>query len=149
MPTAARLVAALALACVCPLMYFLVNSQYPDLRLELEREPLMGMLAVVGFLVGWLSLGKRVTTKLGNGIFLGIRAAVTIAVWSVFLCALYYIVDQMLDHGFYEPLDAILAMFGKMTDYARYLLNWRIIALALFAGMTIGMLTENTARRWR
>jgi hypothetical protein len=148
MPTAARLVAALALGLACPLMYFVFNAQYPDLRLDLLRNLLMGMLGAVGFLVGWFSLGRRVTGKLGSGFVLGMRAAVTITVWALFLCALYYVLDRIAIHAYREPMEAILALFDKMTEYALYLLNWRIAGLALLIGVTCGTLSENAARRW-
>ncbi len=148
MPTAARLVAALSLAAGCVLMYFVLLVQYPDLRFERHQNELMGLLAGVGFLVGWLSLGVRAAMDDTSPMSLGIRATITCAIWIVILLSVRYIVDNMFRHGYDTPMQAIKDMFGVGFEYVLLMGNWKLIAFACVAGIVAGALTDSAAKTW-
>ncbi len=149
MPTAARLIAAFALAAACVAMYPILLIQYPEERFDLNQEILLGLFAGVGLMVGWFSLGKRISYKLGSGIPLGMRAAVTCAVWIAGLVGLLQVLDRMGRHSYQEPMQAVLDLVGTAWSYFGFLLDWKVAGAALFLGITAGMLTENANRRWR
>lgn len=148
MPTGARLVAALSLAAGCALMYFVLLVLYPDLRFERYRTELLGLLGGVGFLVGWLSLGVRAAMEDSSPLSLGLRATITCAIWIVILLSLRYIVDNMIDHGYNTPMQAIKDMFKKGFEYVLLLGNWKLIAFASVAGIIAGALTDSAAKSW-
>lgn len=148
MPTGARLVAALSLAVGCAMMYFVLLVQYPDFKFERHQTELVGLLAGVGFLVGWLSLGVRAAMDDASPLSLGIRATITCAIWIVVLLSIRYIVDNMIDHGYATPMQALKDMFQVGFEYVLLLWNWQLIVFACVAGIVAGALTDSAAKTW-
>lgn len=150
MPTAAKLVAAVALAFVTAMMVPILISYYPDERFDRDARELMQTFAIIGGLVGWFSLGKRVKTEGGKGIMLGLRAALVTTIWIVFVLAVNNVVGSILDRDLAgaEPMEAIFQMFAKAAEYGTFLLNPKLVGIIAFAGVTVGVLTANTQRKW-
>lgn len=150
MPTAARLVAAIALGLLSGAMALVLIAYYPDEPFARNPMRLIQPFAVIGALVGWFSLGKRAEYEEGWGIALGIRAAITttvavltvLSIWAVIL----RIVDDKLQGA--RPMQAVLEAFGKAGEFGAYLLNVEVIGIGLFMGICAGVLTRNTARTW-
>ncbi|MEM8869833.1 MAG: TrgA family protein [Pseudomonadota bacterium] len=150
MPTAARLVAAIALGLVSGAMALVLIAYYPDEPFARNPMKIIQPFAVIGALVGWFSLGVRAKHDEGWGISLGIRAAITttfailtfLSIWAVIL----RIVDDKLRGA--RPMQAVLEAFGKAGEFGTYLLNPEIIGIGLFLGICVGVLTRNTARTW-
>lgn len=150
LPTAARLVAAIALGLVSGAMVYLLIHFYPDENFQRDRGNLQLVFGGVGALVGWYSLGKRIATDGGTGIFLGLRAAVTVIVWLLFILAINHVIGQIVRDRFAgaEPMEAIWLMMQKAAEYSLYLLNLKFIGIIAFAGITVGVLTRNTHHKW-
>lgn len=151
MPTAARVVAGIALGFASVIMVFVLISFYPDERWDREQTDLVRLFFAVGALVGWYSLGKRVAVEEGSGIYLGLRAAITVTVWLLFLLSVNFVISRIIDNKLRgaDPMQAIFEMFEKAAEYAYFLLDLRLIAIIAFAGITVGVLTKNTQKRWK
>jgi len=151
MPTAARLVAAAALGCGAAVMVLLLIAYYPDERFDREQSDLLKVFFAVGALVGWFSLGKRAASEEGTGIFLGLRAGITVAVSLLFILAIYHVVGDILDSRLAgaRPMEAIWAVFEKAFEYSIFMLHAKFLGIAAFVSVTIGVLVKNTHRRWR
>ena len=151
MPTAARLVAALALGCGSALMAFLLVRFYPEEPWENDLMDMLKVFFVIGALIGWFSLGKRAAYEEGKGVFLGLRAGITVAVAILFVLAIYHVVGEILDNRLAgaRPMEAIWAVFVQVAEYAVFMLHGKFLAIAAFASVTIGVLVKNTQRNWR
>ena len=151
MPTAARLVAAIALGCGSALMVFFLIQFYPDERFDREQSPLLRTFFAVGALVGWFSLGKRAATDEGTGVFLGLRAGITVTVALVFLLSIHHVIQRILDNKLAgaRPMEAIWAVFSQAFEYGVFLLHPKFLGIGAFVAVTIGVLVKNTHRRWR
>lgn len=149
--TAARLVAGLALAAASAAYVFVLLAFYPDEKWELDLYWLLGVFGIVGFLVGWKSLGRRVAEEGGTGIGLGVRATITVAMWVVLVLAINY-VGKRIGKGDLvgeKPMKAVFIGVDKATEYLTWLLDWKLLAIAFFLGITVGVLTRNTHHKWR
>lgn len=151
MPTAARLVAGLALGAVSVAMVFVLMAFYPDERFDRALIGLVSVFGLVGFMVGWKSLGRQIAVEGGTGIGLGIRATITVALWVVLLLAIWYVVGEIMDGRLRgeKPMKAVFLGVDKATEYLLYLLNWKILAIGFFMGICVGVLTRNTHYKWR
>lgn len=151
MPTAARVVAALTLGAVSALMVFVLIAAYPEEPWANNRSELVRLFGVVGLLVGWFSLGRRVAREGGTGIALGIRAALTVAAWCVFLLAANFLWRQILRGQLAgdEPIEALIVLGSKAVEYIAFLVHPRVIAFGLGLGILVGILVRRTQRVWK
>ena len=148
MPTGSRLVAALSLSIGCLCMYFVMLVQYPDANLDYHQKELMGLLAAVGFIVGWKNLGVQAMQEDVSPFALGLRATVTCAIWIVILLAIRHIVDEMIRHGYSDPVEAVQDMFGTGLEIVMLMFNLPVIIFACIAGLVAGALTDSAAKTW-
>ncbi|NNU80051.1 TrgA family protein [Halovulum dunhuangense] len=150
MPTAARLVAGMALAAAAAAMVLVLIYAYPDERFDRWTTDFLMVFGAVGFLVGWKSLGRKVETEGRTGIILGIRAAVTATIWIAFVLAIITVWRNILDADFQgaDPMDAVLQLADKTVEYLSFVLHPRVAGIGLFLGVVVGVLTRNTHHRW-
>lgn len=148
LPTGARLVAAFAMAGASALMVPILIDTYPDLRLDRDQKSLYYLFVAVGVHVGWNSLGTKVNKEHGSGIGLGFRAAITTAVWILGLLAIWYGIQNMIDHGYDEPTEAVLDMFNRLGELAGLMLNMKLLGIAAVSGIIAGVLSETAGKHW-
>ena len=48
-----------------------------------------------------------------------------------------------------DPVEAVYTFANTALEYSAYLLNGKLLLTAAFLSVTVGVLTRNTARRWR
>jgi len=151
MPTAARLVAAISLGLVSAGMALVFIGYYPEEPWARNPTRLLQTFGVIGVLVGWYSLGKRVALEESTGIGLGIRATLTTAAWILLVVSIWKVILRIVDDKFQgaRPMEAVLAVFGWGSEYLVFALNLQIIGIAFFLGICVGILTRNTHHRWR
>lgn len=147
--TAARLVAAaLLMAAGAAIVPFMI-SLYPDERWDRDQRELTYLFVGVGWYVGWFGLGQKVNKDLGSGIGLGLRAVLTMCAWILGLLSIWYGIRRMRQHAYWEPMEAILDMFNKLTEYFVFLMNWQLLGVIAVVGMIVGSMTEGAAKRWK
>lgn len=151
MPTAARLVAAIALGAVSAGMALVFVGYYPEEPWARNPTRLLQTFGVIGALVGWYSLGKRVAAEESTGIGLGIRATLTTAFWVLTVVSIWKVITRIIDDKLRgaEPMAAVLEVFQRAAEYFAFAVNWQIIAIAMFGGICVGVLTRNVHHTWR
>ncbi|MSU90523.1 TrgA family protein [Rhodobacteraceae bacterium 2CG4] len=151
MPTAARMVAALALCAVSLLMVLVLNRFYPEEEFWRDWPEMFYLFGAVGFLVGWKSTGRRIAEEGGTGIGLGLRAAVTVAAWILFILSANHLWQQIGKARLRgeDPKQAVYLMAEKFMEYGTFMLNLKLVLIAAFMGITVGVLVRNTHHRWR
>ncbi|WP_112323394.1 TrgA family protein [Oceanibium sediminis] len=150
MPTAARLVAALALGGACVIMAFAFVYTYPDERWENDLVSMIWSFGICGLIIGWKSLGRRMMIEGGTGIVLGLRAGITVSILILAIVAMYHtwgeiLAGRMIGGG---AMDAVFETFTKAADYAAFLFHPRILGLAAFLSICAGVMTRNAYFRW-
>lgn len=151
MPTAARLVAAISLGLVTAGMALVFIAYYPEEPWARNPTRLLQTFGVIGALVGWYSLGRRVALEETTGIGLGIRAALTTAFWILAFVSIWKVIQQIIDEKFQgaRPMEAVLDIFRWAGEYVVFALNIQIVGIALFLGICVGVLTRNAHHKWR
>ncbi|WP_424986285.1 TrgA family protein [Microbulbifer sp. S227A] len=146
MPTSSRLVAGLCLA----LLAFVLSRQIMPLMPEgMNFGYFTHVNMGIGLLVGWIIVGSRAGRGTTTAINNGLTGAAALIFWGLFVQSCYEMVDQAMNNRYDGPLEAIVAIFGIATDYARMLLVPTVIGTALLGGAVSGLATEWTWRRWR
>jgi hypothetical protein len=144
MPTAARLIAGLfAGACFVGLggVFFFRNPDF-----AVTQRTLYPTAAIVGFLVGWLSLGPRAGGSLSLALINGFRAIISGGFWLAFVGALSFAFDNM---RFYKQLlDFMFGVADKTFELIGLMLDPTLLIAGVVAGIICGLLTEFTARIW-
>jgi hypothetical protein len=149
MPTAARLVAAIALAA---LGWFASELIKPLIEAQTGRTEFGAFSAinlVIGAVCGWIVIGKRAGRGYSAAIGNGITGTAALVFWGLFVQAVAEMVRLSLARRYDGPIEAIAAVFELIVDYGAYLLETQVL-VALFAGAIVaGVSSEYAARRWR
>lgn len=146
MPTAARLVAGIALAIFSVIVIMVAISVYPDM--ERRGNAMMLTAAFVGFIVGWRILGIIIKTDEGAGYTSGIRSGFTAFLWLIGLFALDGMIAGMLSNAYFEPMTAVLQIPLGMIIYGKMAINAKILAAMLILSLIAGKMAKNANARW-
>ena len=132
-------------------MVLVLIAIYPNDGLEGDLPLLLGIFMGVGTLIGWMSLGKRLSDprNRSSGFALGLRAAAACIFWILIMVGLLTMLDRIRDFDYREPTEAILDIFNTAMLYAVYLANWKVAAAAAGLGIFSGLLTQSAARLWK
>lgn len=149
MPTAAHLVAALVLAAVG---WFASELVKPVIEAETGRSA-FGRLSlinlVIGALCGWIVIGKRAGRGLSAGIGNGITGVAALVFWALFVQAVAEMVNRSLARRYDGPMEAIIAVFELMLEYAAFLADAQVLIALAGGALLAGLAAEAAARRWR
>jgi hypothetical protein len=153
MPTAAKLVAAVAFMAVA----FLAAEVFkPGLRPDTQWGLFPVVAAGVGAVCGWTISGARPrATWMGAGAT-GMRTAVTIAFWLLLLFSLREMVLRSLKRLYKDVFEAVIGTFSIAlgygqaiwTDFATGAFRPDTIVVLLVGGFLAGLATEWAGRRW-
>ena len=147
MPTAAKLVSAVAFALVGWLAALAYIPQLPEGTNTTYLPP---MLAVLGFLVAWLSMGPNAGRGYVSSISLGLRTSVLLVFWGLLCFAVQYMVKQSFHVGHYHNLgEAVLDVPMLMLQYGKPAVCAAVIEVLVVGGVLGGIVTEFAGRRWR
>jgi hypothetical protein len=146
MPTAGKIVAAIAMAVLAWVASDMVRSLMPP---ETAFGVFNWVNVVLGCVCGWVVAGKR----LGYGYRYGISAGLTGVGALVFLALLVQSFNQMIADSLrrrYEgPFEAFQGMFNIAVDYGQYLLDGPLWMVLLGGGFVIGIIGEWAEQRWQ
>lgn len=146
MPTAARLLAALGMACLA----FVVSGQVIPLFPEGKYFGYFTQINMgLGALTGWVVMGPRG----GRGFVPAINNGLTGTLVMVFWCLVVYgIIDMVglaMRNRYGGPLEAGVAIFEIALEYFLIILRQNIVLTLVLGGAAVGLLTDFAARRWR
>lgn len=131
MPTAARLFAALGFAAVAFFASEIYKSYMPD---GLNVGMLTLVNSIVGFLSGWLVMGRLA----GRGYFWatsnGLRTAFVVVFYVLIIWSLYEMLRRSLRKIYDGPMEALKAMTELMSEYVVLGLTDPQVAITLVVG---------------
>lgn len=145
MPTASKLVAAVAYA----LLGFLAAQTFvkylPDgTPLGYFRE----ITAAIGFIVGWLVMGKLTRKGYREAINAGLVTALILVFWTLLAFSMYFMLRKSMRMMYDGPMEAVLGIFQLMFDYGKMLLVPDMLGVILVGGIVAGLVTEWAGKRW-
>lgn len=145
MPTAAKLVAAFALAFAAYGVAGVAEFRSPDLRAT-GVNPMW--IAFVAGLVGWSQLGAAAPKGYQQAVGSGIASAFVAFGFVVVCAAALHIVDAVQYHA-YKDVDAMLDGFiKKLMQFSFHLGDWAVLAAVFFGGALAGVFSGFAGRLW-
>lgn len=147
MPTAAKIVSAVAFAIVGWLAALAYIPQLPE---GTNTALLPPVLAALGFVIAWLSMGPNAGKGYVTAMSLGLRTSALLVFWGLLCFAVRYMVKESFKVGHYDNLgDAVLDVPMQMLTYGRPAVHVPVIMVLVVGGIVGGIVTEFAGRRWR
>ena len=145
MPTASKLVAAVAYA----LLGFLAAQTF--VKYLPEGTPLgyfREITAAIGFITGWLVMGKLTRKGYREAINAGLVTALILVFWTLLAFSMYFMLRKSMRMMYDGPMEAVLGIFQLMFDYGKMLLVPDMLGVILVGGIVAGLVTEWAGKRW-
>ena len=145
MPTASKLIAAVFFALVAALAAHLFIPVLPEgTQTKLFRE----LSAAIGFLCGWLIMGRTTGRGTTEAINRGLVTSVAIVFWCLLVFSIYFMIRKSTRMMYDGPMDAVLGVLELMLEYGTLLKHPATPVVLVAGGVVGGMLTEAVSRRW-
>ena len=145
MPTASKLVAAVAYALLGFLAALTFVKYLPDgTPLGYFRE----ITAAIGFIVGWMVMGKLTRKGYREAINSGLVTAMLLVFWALLAFSLYFMLRKSMRMMYDGPMEAVLGVFQLMFDYGKMLLVPDMLGVILMGGIVAGLVCEWAGKRW-
>lgn len=146
MPTAAKLVAALAFAAVA---YVVAGLYEPALDIGQRGRYFLPASGVLGLFVGWFIMGRNVGASYAGAASRGIATSVWLVFWAAFWFSGYEMILRALDKRYREVTQALGSMLEIGYYYVKLAISLEVVGALVIGGMIGGMLSEFAHRRWR
>lgn len=146
MPTASKLAAAVAFALVAFLTLHTLVPHLPEgTQLGYARE----ISAAIGFLVGWLILGRATGRGYKDAVNSGLVTAVAVVFWALLSFSIYLMIRKSMRMMYDGPMEAVLGVFELMLEYGRTMLVPDVLGVLLVGGVLGGIFAEWASKQWR
>jgi hypothetical protein len=145
MPTASKLVAAVVFALLGAVAAQTFIKHLP------KGTPLghfLEITAAIGFIVGWLVMGKLTRKGYREAINSGMVTALILVFWALLVFSLYFMLKKSTRMMYDGPMEAVLGVFQLMFDYGKMLLVPDMLGVILVGGMAAGLVAEWAGKRW-
>jgi hypothetical protein len=143
MPTAAKLIAALAAtAAVAALVFIQAN---PELPIGIR---FIGTNALVGFFAGWYSLGKNPGNGVFDGAMSGIRSLIFLLIGSGMVFAFYHVSRNLQQFRDKDVTSMPLAWIEKSFENVVLALTTEIAIVLVIGGILSGIASYIANTRW-
>ena len=146
MPTAAKLIAALALALTAAAGAYVFIGQNTDIPIGAR---FIATNMVVGFFAGWYSLGRRPGHSNFSGALSGVRSLVFLLIGSGMVFAFYFVSQNLQQFKSKDIMSMPLAWIEKSFEYVVMSLNQDILLVIVIGRLISGVATYQASIRWR
>lgn len=146
MPTAAKIVSAVAFALVG---LWAAISYIPQLPEGTSTGHFPEMMAALGFVLGWRSLGRYSGRGYGESIGLGLRGSFLLVFWALLGFAAYMMLVRSTKQVYRgDPGRALLDVPQIMLQFGKLVVAQDVLVALVVGGVVAGLLAEYAARRW-
>lgn len=146
MPTAAKLVAALAFA----LLGWLASEVFKDAMPERSVWGLFSPISAgVGLVCGWVIMGDLVGQGYQAAMGYGLRTMIQAVAVIVILFSIYEAVHRSTKLRYDGPMEAVLDMFNLALETLGRMGTAPMVGTLLLGGLACGVLAEWANRRWK
>lgn len=145
MPTASKLFAATAFAIVA---WLAVHAYIPTLPEGTQTKGFREIAALVGFLCGWRVMGRQTGKGYVEAASKGLLTSVVTLFWLLLGFSIYVMIQRSTKMIYDGPMEAVVAVFGLMLDYAKLLAAPATPLVLAIGGVIGGWLAEFAGKRW-
>lgn len=145
MPTAAKLVAAVAFAIVG---WIAANAYVPVMGEGVSAGYFRELIALLGVLAGWRVMGAEAGRGYSQAMGSGLKTAMVLVFFALLLFSVREMVLLSMKMRYDGPVDAVLDVFKLMLEQARDMLTAPVIGTLIVGGLIGGILTEKASKRW-
>lgn len=146
MPTGAKLVAAVCFAIVG---WLAAEAYIPQLPADTRTGYFREIMALLGFVLGWMTLGPNVGRGYADAASIGMRTSFLLVFWGLLGMSIYFMVRRSTRMIYDNAGDAALDVPMLMLQYAGLMGSVPLIAILAVGGAIGGVLTEFAGRRWK
>ncbi len=146
MPTAAKLVSAVAFALVA---LWAVEAYIPQLPPGTGVGYLREIMVGLGLIIGWRSLGRNAGRGYADAVSYGLRTSILLVFWGLLGFSIYTMLLRSMRQLYRADVGkALLDVPDIMMDYGKYLLAQDVLVALVVGGLLAGLAAEWTSRRW-
>ncbi|MCG7623332.1 TrgA family protein [Epibacterium sp. Ofav1-8] len=146
MPTAARLVAALALAALA----FVVSGQIMPLMPEnTDFGYFTHVNMALAAVVGWKIIGPRAGRGFVPGVNNGLTGMAVLVLLALFLQGAVEMFRLAHRHVYDDPFEALAAIFTIGLEYFFIMAVPTVLVTLVIGGALVGVIVDVSARRWK
>ncbi|MBK1634432.1 TrgA family protein [Rhodovulum adriaticum] len=147
MPTAAKLVAAIAFGLVAWLVSWALVPVFPE---KADLGYFFHVNTVAGVLCGWLIMGRLAGEGPVIAVTSGIRTAVVMAFYALLAHASWEMLQRALDKRYDGVMEALVGVISLFGEFGLMLVTAPLAMLLLIGGGVLSaQVTELAARLWR
>jgi len=146
MPTAAKLIAALAFAALGFVAAEVFKGTMPDRTVWGVFAPVS---AAIGLVCGWAIMGDLVGKGYRAALGHGLRTTVQASVLVVIVFSIAEAVKLSTKLRYDGPMEAVLGMFQFALDYLAQMATLPMLATLSLGGRAGGVVAEWAGRRWK
>lgn len=146
MPDGARLTAGICLAVIAFVLTTQIIPLFPE---DTDFGYFLYVNLLVGFLSGWVIMGKRAGKGFTGAINNGITGVIVMMFWGLFVQGLYEMGRLALRQRFDNPFDALASIFTIGLDYGTTIFVPEILITLGVGAVIAGLATEFAWRTWR
>jgi len=145
MPTASKLFGAVYFAAMAWFACDLVVPLLPEGTQVGWFNPIM---AITGWVMGWLMAGGRAGDGTVSGFGYGLTTSLLIVFWGVLIWSGYEMITLSTKGRYGGPVIALQAMVAIAIDYLKLISTPEVLGTLVVGGMFGGWLAEWAAKRW-
>lgn len=145
MPTAAKLIAALALALTAAVAAYVFTGEHTDIPIGFR---FITTNAVVGFFAGWYSLGRNPGRSNFAGAMSGLRSLVFLMIGSGAVFAGYFVSRNLQQFKSKDITAMPLAWIEKSFEYVVSAFSQDVTITLVVGGLLAGVATYQASIRW-
>lgn len=146
MPTAGKLVGALTLALTAAIAAFIFIQGNPVMPLGLK---FIGGNAVVGFFVGWFTLGQHPGNGNLSAAAVGIRSLVLLLIAVGVTFSTVFVAGNLTNSNFNDPVELPLLWIEQSFNYIVLAMTKNVLIALGIGGAISGIITYQASRRWQ
>ncbi len=145
MPTGAKLIAAVAFAIVG---WLAANAYIPQLPESTRTGYFREVMAGLGFVIGWLTLGPHMGRGYSEAASLGVRTSMLVVFWGLLGFSIYFMVLRSTKMIYDNAGAAALDVPMLMLQYGKLMGSVELIGILAIGGVFGGIAAEFAGRRW-
>lgn len=146
MPTAAKLIAALALALTAAIAANIFVGENSEIPIGWR---FIATNAVVGFFAGWYSLGRNPGHSNFAGAMSGLRSLVFLLIGAGMVFAGYFVMRNLQQFKSKDVTAMPLAWIEKSFEYVVAAFSQDVVVTLVIGGLIAGVATYQASIRWR
>lgn len=146
MPTAAKLVSALAFALVG---WLAANAYAALLPVGMTIGFFREIVAFLGVVIGWRTLGSVVGRGYVDALSLGLRTSALLLFWSLVGFSTYQMIQRSTRMLYNDAGEALLDVPVQMMQFGKLMGSAPFLGILIVGGMLGGLAAEFAARRWK